>query len=87
MTDETKGASEPPLDCNVGRTDVARLFEAGCISRGLCPMCIASGARGDCALDMLGGCAGCGYMVPNVEHQGPPKAVPLDGPVGHVAEE
>ena len=81
MTDKTKTASEPPLDCQVGRPECAEwldaafdetgdarrshLFEAGCISRGLCPMCIASGTRGDCALDMLGSCAGCGYMTPN----------------------
>ena len=37
-----------------------RSFVSGCIERGLCPLCIASGARGACALDLLGRCSQCG---------------------------
>lgn len=36
-------------------------FERGCLERSLCPMCIASGARGSCALDLTQSCPACGY--------------------------
>lgn len=39
----------------------ALAFERGCLERGLCPMCICSGAYGDCALDLTQSCPACGY--------------------------
>lgn len=52
------------VDVALDETDDAtrtRKFVAGCVERGLCPMCIASGARGECSLDMLESCPTCGW--------------------------
>jgi hypothetical protein len=48
----------------------ARAFAEGCVERGLCPMCVASGAAGDCALGARGVCHDCGLTWT------PPKAPP-----------